>query len=70
LGRSQFEASQGKIFHQKSSPVYPQATAIWTGGVAEVVEYLLCKCEALSSNLKPTKEREREREREREKVLS
>jgi hypothetical protein len=23
---------------------------VWTGGVAQVVEYLLCKCEALSSN--------------------
>jgi hypothetical protein len=28
--------------------------AKWTGGVAKVVEHLLCKCEALSSNPSPT----------------
>jgi hypothetical protein len=27
----------------------------WTGGVAEVVEHLFCKCEALSSNSSLTK---------------
>jgi hypothetical protein len=39
--------------------------AKWTGGVAQVVELLLCKHEVLSSNPNP---RERERERERESI--
>jgi hypothetical protein len=28
--------------------------AKWTGGIGQVVEYLLCKCKALSSNSSPT----------------
>jgi hypothetical protein len=32
--------------------------AKWTGDVAQVIEHLLCKCEALSSNLSITGIRE------------
>jgi hypothetical protein len=36
-------------------PVYKVTRAKWTGGVAYVVECLLCMSEALSSNFSPTK---------------
>jgi hypothetical protein len=29
--------------------------AKWTGGVAQAIELLLCKCKALRSNISPTK---------------
>jgi hypothetical protein len=35
--------------------------ANWTGGVAQSVEYLLCKCEALSSNASPTKKNKKKK---------
>jgi hypothetical protein len=38
-----------------------------TGGVAEVVEDLLCKCKALTSNSSPTKNKERKGRKERRK---
>jgi hypothetical protein len=34
-------------------PISKITRAKWTGGVAQLVEYLLCKCEALSSNSSP-----------------
>jgi hypothetical protein len=33
--------------------------AKWTGGVAQAVERLLCKCTALSSNPSPTKKKKK-----------
>jgi hypothetical protein len=50
LGGSWFRASLGKQFFKKSR-------AKWTVDVAQVVEYLLHMCEALSSNLIPTKKK-------------
>jgi hypothetical protein len=44
-------------------------TTKWTGGMAQAVEHLLCKCEALGSNTSPTKERERERDRKYKTTL-
>jgi hypothetical protein len=35
---------------------------MWTGGVAHVAEYLLCKYEALSSDSSPTKKKGRKKE--------
>jgi hypothetical protein len=34
--------------------------AKWAGGVAQSIEYLLCKCKALSSNPTPTKKKKGE----------
>jgi hypothetical protein len=34
-----------------------------TGGVAQAIEYLLCMCKALSSNLSPTKKKKKERKK-------
>jgi hypothetical protein len=43
-----FEDSLGKLFSR----------AQWTGGVAQVVEYMLCKCEVLAETpLSPKKNR-------------
>jgi hypothetical protein len=39
----------------------------WTGGVAQVIEHLLCKCKVLRSNSSPFKKKDRKKEREREK---
>jgi hypothetical protein len=36
-------------------PISKITRAKWTGGVAQVVEHLLCECKALSSNSNPTK---------------
>jgi hypothetical protein len=55
----------GQIVHKIPSPKITGAK--WTGGVAQVVESLLSKCKALSSNPSPETERERERERGRER---
>jgi hypothetical protein len=35
-------------------PIFKVARVKWTGRVAQVVECLLCKCKALSSNPTPT----------------
>jgi hypothetical protein len=48
----------GQIGHK--TPISKIITSKWTGGVTQVVEYLLCKCllckhEALSSNPIPLK---------------
>jgi hypothetical protein len=52
LGGSWFEASPGKEF---SRPHLQNTIAKWTGGVAQIVELLFCKCKALSSNSNLTK---------------
>jgi hypothetical protein len=36
--------------------------ATWAGGVAQAVQYLLCKCEALSSNSSPTGGKKKKRQ--------
>jgi hypothetical protein len=37
------------------TPISKVTRAKWTGGVVQVVEHLLCKCEALSSKPSPMK---------------
>jgi hypothetical protein len=39
--------------------IYKITTAKWTGGVAQVVECLVCKYEVLSSNPSPTKKKKK-----------
>jgi hypothetical protein len=54
LGGSPLEASQGRLEvsqrNRLQDPISNTISTKWTGGVAQVVEHLLCKCEALSSN--------------------
>jgi hypothetical protein len=45
------------------TPISKITRAKWTGSVAQVVEWLLCKCKSLSSNPSPTRKRERQKER-------
>jgi hypothetical protein len=40
-------------------PISNITRAKWTGGVAQAAEYLLCKCEALSSNSSPNKTKQK-----------
>jgi hypothetical protein len=47
------QGQPGQIVHQ--TPIYKTATTKWTGGMAQVIEHLLCQCEALSSNPNPRK---------------
>jgi hypothetical protein len=39
------------------APISKISRAKWTGGIDQVVEFLLWKCEALSSNPSPTKKK-------------
>jgi hypothetical protein len=39
--------------NSSQDPVSKIARAKWTGGVAQVVKHLLCKCEVLTSNPSP-----------------
>jgi hypothetical protein len=44
--------------------------AKWTGGVAQVVDHLICKCKALSSNPSLTKKKkEKEKKKETQQYL-
>jgi hypothetical protein len=52
---SQFEA------HCSRDPISKITRAKCTGGVAQIVENLLCECEALSSNPSLTKQKKKER---------
>jgi hypothetical protein len=46
-------------------PISKITRARWTGGVAQVVECLLCKCEALSLNpVPPQRRKEKKRKKE------
>jgi hypothetical protein len=71
IGRIVVQGQPGQIVHKTT--ISKITTAKWTGGVAQVVEHLLCKCEDLSSN--PLQkvgggvagEREKERRGERKK---
>jgi hypothetical protein len=44
-----------EILHQ--TPISKISRAKWAGGVAQVVECLLCKCQALISNFSPKKKK-------------
>jgi hypothetical protein len=41
----------------------------WTGGVAHVVEHLVCKHEALSSNLSPPTQKKKKKRKKERKTL-
>jgi hypothetical protein len=41
--------------NSSQNPISKIIRTKWTGGVAQAVEFLLCKCEALNSNPNPTK---------------
>jgi hypothetical protein len=45
------------------TPISKVTRAKWTGGVAQVVEWLLCKCKALSLNSGPTQKQNKKAER-------
>jgi hypothetical protein len=56
--KTEIREDQGARRAQANGPWDPISKIIrrkWTGGVAQVVEYLLCKCKALTSNPSPTK---------------
>jgi hypothetical protein len=57
--------------NSKEDPISEIASARWTSGVAQVIQHLLCKCEALSSRKKRRKGgregRKGEKEREKKK---
>jgi hypothetical protein len=42
----------------------------WTGGAAQAVEHLLCKYDALSSNISLTKKKKKEEEERKELLLN
>jgi hypothetical protein len=46
-----------QVVPEAPSPKYSKAK--WTGGVAQAVKGLLCKCEALSLNPSPTKKKKK-----------
>jgi hypothetical protein len=41
----------------QETPISKITRAKWTGGMAQAIEHLLCKCEALSSNPSLTKKK-------------
>jgi hypothetical protein len=45
------------------NPISKISRAKWTGGVAQAVEYLFCKHEALGSNPRPTKKCKKDKRR-------
>jgi hypothetical protein len=51
------------------TPISKITRAKWTGSVAHVVEYLLCKCEALNSNPSPPKKKNFEKKKVRQRKL-
>jgi hypothetical protein len=52
IRRIMVQGQPGQRIHK--DPISKIITAKWTGSVPHVVESLLCKCEALSSNSSPT----------------
>jgi hypothetical protein len=48
-----------QVVPEAPSPKYSKAK--WTGGVAQAVKGLLCKCEALSLNPSPTKKKKKKK---------
>jgi hypothetical protein len=57
IGGITVRGQSGQIIRETSSPKI--TTAKWTGGVAQIVEHLLSKCETLNSNPSPTKKSRR-----------
>jgi hypothetical protein len=47
-GRTEVQGQPRQVFLK--TPISTIITAKWTGGVAQVVERQLCKCEAMNSN--------------------
>jgi hypothetical protein len=62
IRRITVQGQPGQIVHE--TPPFPKITIEkWIGIVAQVVEDLLCKCKALSSNPFPTRKKGRKKER-------
>jgi hypothetical protein len=59
VGESQFKTSLGQIVHKT---LFPK----WTGGVAKVVECLLCKHKGLTSSISPNKKKKKKKRRKKE----
>jgi hypothetical protein len=57
IGRIETRSQPRQIVHETS--ISKITTAKWTGGVTQAVKHLFCKCEALSSNLSPTKKKKK-----------
>jgi hypothetical protein len=57
IWRMEVRSQAGQMVHE--TPISKIIQAKWTGGVAEEVEHLLCKCKALNSNPSPTKKKEK-----------
>jgi hypothetical protein len=53
MGRIKVQGQPGQIVQDTLSPKIIRVK--WIGGMAQVVEYLLCKHEVLNSNPSPTK---------------
>jgi hypothetical protein len=54
--------------NSSGDPISKITRAKWAGGVGQVVELLLCKCKALSSNPNPTKKQSSEYPKELKSV--
>jgi hypothetical protein len=48
------------------APISKISRAKWTGGIDQVVEFLLWKCEALSSNPSPTKKKNNQKQNQKQ----
>jgi hypothetical protein len=48
------------------TPISKITRAKWTGSVAQVIECLLCKCEALSSNPSLTKKKKKRKKKKKD----
>jgi hypothetical protein len=48
--------------NSSQDPISKITRAKWTGSMAQAVQHLLCKCEALYSNPSPTKEKRKEKQ--------
>jgi hypothetical protein len=53
--------------NNSQDPISKITRAKWTGGLAQAVEHLLCKCKALSSNPVPSKKKKKKKKRESER---
>jgi hypothetical protein len=59
IGRITIQAQPGQNVQEIPSPKITRAK--WSGDVAQAIEHLLCKCEALSSNHSPTKKKKKKK---------
>jgi hypothetical protein len=55
IGKTEVQGQLRQIVHK--TPIPKITTAKWTGSVAQEIEYLLCKCEALTLNSSSTRKK-------------